>query len=211
MNFGDAINTVLKKYACFRGRASRSEFWYFFLLKVFVYFSLIVSAIFLYFFNYSGWWSGSFSGYLVRTTLGVFENDSLLQNALVLEFWLFTLLTLLPSVGVAVRRLHDIGKSGLNLLLYLIPFVGPFILFFFFVRETDYRANEYDEDYTGEVRHSSFGLIACLIICAVSLVGAFYYVVKSDQAFAPFVLVVCLYCAGSIMIKYKIAKNTENI
>lgn len=31
MNMGDAITTCFKKYATFRGRASRSEYWYFFL------------------------------------------------------------------------------------------------------------------------------------------------------------------------------------
>ena len=34
MNFGEAIGTCLKKYAVFEGRASKSEFWYFYLLWV---------------------------------------------------------------------------------------------------------------------------------------------------------------------------------
>ncbi len=31
MNMGDAISTCFRKYATFTGRASRSEYWYFFL------------------------------------------------------------------------------------------------------------------------------------------------------------------------------------
>lgn len=31
MNMGDAIKTCFKRYATFRGTASRSEYWYFFL------------------------------------------------------------------------------------------------------------------------------------------------------------------------------------
>ncbi|MDQ3058119.1 MAG: DUF805 domain-containing protein [Pseudomonadota bacterium] len=36
MNFGQAISTCLSKYATFSGRASRSEFWWFFLFQVLV-------------------------------------------------------------------------------------------------------------------------------------------------------------------------------
>jgi len=34
MNFGDSISSCFKKYTTFEGRASRSEFWYFFLFNV---------------------------------------------------------------------------------------------------------------------------------------------------------------------------------
>src|SRR4051812_49802207 len=36
MNFVQAVQTCLKKYADFSGRASRSEFWWFFLAQVIV-------------------------------------------------------------------------------------------------------------------------------------------------------------------------------
>jgi uncharacterized membrane protein YhaH (DUF805 family) len=36
MNFGQAIKTCLNKYATFSGRATRSEYWYFFLFLVIV-------------------------------------------------------------------------------------------------------------------------------------------------------------------------------
>lgn len=36
MNFGQAISTCLSKYATFAGRASRSEFWWFFLFQLLV-------------------------------------------------------------------------------------------------------------------------------------------------------------------------------
>lgn len=41
---------------------------------------------------------------------------------------LFWLVTLLPSIAVTVRRLHDIGQSGLWYLLWLLPLVGGLIL-----------------------------------------------------------------------------------
>jgi uncharacterized membrane protein YhaH (DUF805 family) len=47
----------------------------------------------------------------------------------------YALAVFLPSLGVAVRRLHDTGRSGWFLLLGLIPFVGFIILLVFLVGE----------------------------------------------------------------------------
>ena len=43
---------------------------------------------------------------------------------------------LVPSLAVGARRLHDIGKSSLFLLIGLIPFVGHLILLYWFVQPT---------------------------------------------------------------------------
>ena len=52
MNFGDSITSCFKKYTAFEGRASRSEFWYFFLFNVAGCFiaSFINTAIYAIFF-----------------------------------------------------------------------------------------------------------------------------------------------------------------
>jgi len=42
MNFGQAISTCFSKYATFTGRASRPEFWWFFLFQVIV---LIIAGV----------------------------------------------------------------------------------------------------------------------------------------------------------------------
>ncbi len=48
MNFQNAITTCLKKkYANFSGRASRSEFWYFYLFTYSIYAILIISGIYI--------------------------------------------------------------------------------------------------------------------------------------------------------------------
>jgi uncharacterized membrane protein YhaH (DUF805 family) len=44
---------------------------------------------------------------------------------------LFGLALLLPSLGVGVRRLHDIGRSGWFILLGLIPIVGLLLLYWY--------------------------------------------------------------------------------
>ena len=43
MNFGQAISTCFAKYATFSGRASRAEFWWFFLFQILV--SIVASML----------------------------------------------------------------------------------------------------------------------------------------------------------------------
>lgn len=48
-------------------------------------------------------------------------------------YWIFSLAVFLPSLGIAARRLHDIGRSAWWLLLYLLPVLGPLVLLIFFL------------------------------------------------------------------------------
>ena len=50
---------------------------------------------------------------------------------------------LLPSLAVSVRRLHDIGKSGWNILWGLIPLLGAIYLIYLYVQPSAPGANEY--------------------------------------------------------------------
>lgn len=45
MSFGDAIKYCFSNYANFKGRAARSEYWYFYLFTVLVSFSFLISLI----------------------------------------------------------------------------------------------------------------------------------------------------------------------
>jgi uncharacterized membrane protein YhaH (DUF805 family) len=56
---------------------------------------------------------------------------------------IYGLAVLLPGIAVGVRRLHDIGKSGVLLLLALIPCIGAIILIIWFVKEGDPGPNQY--------------------------------------------------------------------
>lgn len=57
-----------------------------------------------------------------------------------------TLVHLLPSLGVTVRRLHDIGRSGWWMLVTLIPIIGLLVLLYFFVLPGDVQPNKYGPD-----------------------------------------------------------------
>ena len=64
---------------------------------------------------------------------------------------ILALALLIPSIGVAVRRLHDINKSGWWYLLILVPIVGYIILILWFVKPSDNGENQYGERPRREV------------------------------------------------------------
>ncbi|MFT6534190.1 MAG: uncharacterized membrane protein YhaH (DUF805 family) [Alpinimonas sp.] len=119
MTFVESIKAVLTNYAGFTGRASRSEFWWFYLFTVLV--SLVFNVL-------SGGNAGSFFG---------------IVSALV------SLALLLPSLAVGVRRLHDIGRSGWYLLFALIPLAGIIILIVWWARAGDVSDNAFGATKTG--------------------------------------------------------------
>ncbi|MDC3131092.1 DUF805 domain-containing protein [Pelagibacteraceae bacterium] len=104
VGFGKAIKICFAKYFDFKGRARRSEYWYFLL------FILLTSVVL-----------GFIEG-LLQVSMGWFDFEaSLLAN-------LFTLFILFPSIAVSVRRLHDIGRTGWWILISFIPIAGSIIL-----------------------------------------------------------------------------------
>ena len=126
MQFLEAIQTcIVKKYCDFEGRASRSEFWWFFLAHVIICYawSFIISMI---------------TG--VSVMAGMDGNFHF--SALQLLSYVPAVALLLPLLGVGARRLHDIGKSGWWQLLNLIC-CGFFVLVFFWVKEGNQGDNEY--------------------------------------------------------------------
>lgn len=56
---------------------------------------------------------------------------------------LVNLALLLPSLGLAVRRLHDIGKSGWWIFISLIPIVGWILLIVWYCKDSQMETNEY--------------------------------------------------------------------
>ena len=131
IGFGAAVKRFFKKYATFSGRASRGEYWWFALLNI------VVFAV-LYAFLVPGLISASTAastGGTPQFGAGYYLISSLVS--------LWSLGTLVPSIAVAVRRLHDTGHSGWFYLLVLIPFVGAIILIIFFASATSLNAERY--------------------------------------------------------------------
>ena len=103
MSFGQAISTCFKKYATFSGRAKRSEFWWFFL---FIY---VVGIILVVIDGLIGFQIGA-QEVTIGGTATKFPGIGVLGL-------IWSLATLLPGIGVMVRRVHDSGKSGWLVLL----------------------------------------------------------------------------------------------
>lgn len=123
MSFTDAIKKVFNNYANFSGRARRSEYWNWTL------FNVLVSA-------FLGGTGGILSAVAVG---GVPEYVSTGLSAV------WAVATLIPSLAVCVRRLHDIGKSGWCYLIGLIPVFGAIILIVWFLKDSQKGANQYGD------------------------------------------------------------------
>ena len=99
MGFREAVTVCIQDYYTFSGRACRPECWWFFLFVVVG--SVLLSAI----------------------DAVIFGEDMLLGlNGL------FALLTLLPQIAVAWRRMHDTGRPGWLNLLAVVPIVRQLII-----------------------------------------------------------------------------------
>jgi uncharacterized membrane protein YhaH (DUF805 family) len=116
MNFQNAVVSCLRKYATFEGRASRSEFWYFYLFCILA--SLVAAVL-----------DGLRSN---------FDSDT---ASLILSLAIFV-----PFIAVAARRLHDLDKSGWWQLLLLIPLIGYLILIVWWATKGTEGGNRFGED-----------------------------------------------------------------
>lgn len=97
-----AYTAFWKNYAVFRGRATRSKYWWPLFINL-----VIVAPL-------------SFCGGLLIS----FEELQPLANIAVALAGFFLLAIAIPSWSVSVRRLHDLNYNGWSLLTTLIPFVG---------------------------------------------------------------------------------------
>jgi uncharacterized membrane protein YhaH (DUF805 family) len=107
---------VLKKYAEFNGRARRKEYWMFFLFNLLI--SIGLSII------------DTMTGAVNQWGLGLLSG-------------LYGLAVLVPSIAVAVRRLHDTDRSGWWLLISLIPLIGVIVLLVFLLLDGTPGDNKY--------------------------------------------------------------------
>jgi uncharacterized membrane protein YhaH (DUF805 family) len=73
---------------------------------------------------------------LLGTTLGG-------QGGFGIIYLLYGLVMLIPGIAVAVRRLHDVGKSGWFILISLIPIIGGIWLLVLLVTDSESGDNEY--------------------------------------------------------------------
>ncbi len=77
---------------------------------------------------------------IITIILSILQSIADIDNVLT---GIYGLLTILPSLAVGARRLHDSGKSGWWLLIGLIPFIGTIILIIFFCMDSEEGDNRF--------------------------------------------------------------------
>lgn len=117
VGFMEAIRRGLTNYCCFSGRASRSEFWFFQL------FICIVNSV-------------TYSFVFLLATIA----DSSIPLAL---SYLVYLGLFLPHLGLAWRRMHDVGHCGGYIFMGLIPLVGWIFVLIACCKESEPFENDY--------------------------------------------------------------------
>ena len=115
MDLQNSIKTcIAKKYADFNGRASRSEYWWFQLFYIIVTFVAVMFDA-MYIDNVQ--------------TMGPVE--------LIATLGLF-----LPALSVTARRLHDVGRSGWWMLIF-ITIIGMIPLLIWYISVGTRSKNKY--------------------------------------------------------------------
>lgn len=105
---------AFQRYAQFSGRSERPAYWYFFLFNIIVSYGLVFIDLGL------------------GTTFGSEGASGVLSS-------IYSLVSLVPSIAVGVRRMHDVGKSGWFI---IIPFYNLYLL----AQEGQTGRNEYGPD-----------------------------------------------------------------
>ena len=105
MTIFNAVKTCFSKYVKFEGKASRCEYWYF--------------------------WFFSFCIESIPIILAFIIDKYVISLSLLAVSLLYSIVSFLPMLSAAIRRLHDVGKSGAYFFVSFIPFVGGLILLYF--------------------------------------------------------------------------------
>lgn len=113
---------VLKNYADFSGRARREEYWMYTLFNVLA--MLVLGGVFF----------------------GIAM--ALDAPAIIFLVYLYVFATLIPTLAVVVRRLHDTGKSGWWILLNFVPF-GNIVLLVFLCTDSEHGKNKWGDNPKG--------------------------------------------------------------
>ena len=120
------LKVIRDNYANFQGRARRKEYWMFSLFHIIILFCLaIIGGLFV-------------------------DSYSNLGSVTLILVFIYILATIIPSLAVTVRRLHDINKSGWWYFVSWIPYIGGIWLLVLTVGEGTIGTNQYGPDPKGD-------------------------------------------------------------
>lgn len=108
VNMVDAVKLFFSNYVNFKGRSTRSEYWWVILASFIL--GLVLGIL----------------GAIMTAAKG--GEPSTLFTVL---FWLVEIALLVPSLSLCIRRLHDVGKTGWLLLLAIVPIANFYLLYLY--------------------------------------------------------------------------------
>ncbi|QUS56769.1 DUF805 domain-containing protein [Pseudovibrio brasiliensis] len=124
LTFKEAVTSCMKNYFNFHGRASRAEYWWWF------FFTILATTVAIVF-------DMLVIGGIIGTFMAIQHPSGNAGDAVLIGMLIPYILTMivgifliLPTLTVAVRRLHDIDRSGFWVFIALIPFFGPLLLLY---------------------------------------------------------------------------------
>ena len=117
MTFFEAVGKCYRKYFVFKGRASRSEYWWCFAAAFLFAWPLLLSE----------------------------TADGSLFTLLSFIYFILTLSVAMPLLAAWTRRMHDVDRSGWNWLFIFGPIFGWILLFRWATKEGSPEANKYGE------------------------------------------------------------------
>ena len=121
-----------KHYADFSGRARRSEYW------GTVLFNALIQAVLTIILSFVC--TILFSSIEIN---GEVTFSPLFFLLLSIPKYIYSLVWFLPGLAVAARRLHDIGKSGWNLLWIFLPIIGWIMLIYWYCQDSQLGENKW--------------------------------------------------------------------
>ena len=101
MTFTQSVSNGLNNFFSARGRSTRSEFWWYYLFCIILGFVIFSCFYFIFQEDTAGWIIGTVFDFILNISM----------------------------IFIMIRRLHDVGKSGWNILWSLIPFGGFYVLY----------------------------------------------------------------------------------
>ena len=128
-SFGEAVRHGLRDWTVYRGRASRSAYWWFVLFTVIV--SVALDVIF----------------FVITASANTAAASVLITVLFVVIAVVFVVVVIylgLAQLALLVRRLHDSGRSGWWALIGVVPIVGAIMLLVFTLIEGTPGPNRYD-------------------------------------------------------------------
>lgn len=137
VGFADAIKLFFNNCFNFKGRSTRSEFWWV---------QLFTGVITIIIFNILNILSANEEKIDKYGFVGIV---SLVLSAVLL-------ILAIPSISLIIRRLHDVGKSGNYFWFVLIPTIGIVILIVFLSKESEDNANPWGTAPNPDTRPGMF-------------------------------------------------------